>query len=100
MASLHPRFGRRAPRSARVPSSATLLDRQRMRSSPLSHDISSWLVFSRCLSSPVFGSRLRETEVLVLECIGAIERRVCVFMDCSLPTRPQKTYSNKSEQLL
>lgn len=100
MASLHPRFGRRMPRVALFPSSATRLQPKRTRNSPCSQSIRSRLVVSNCVCAPVSGSRLVEMAVLTDSWTAAVVWRAGVFMDCSLARQPQKTYSNKSEQLL
>ncbi len=105
MAAHQARYGRRGVRSARLLSSATQVERKRIRSSPHSQNNSNWLVVNSCVSAPVCGSRLRETEVRVLEwrslpgrAIGLVGR--FVFMPCSLPKQHKKTYSNKLEELL
>ena len=76
MATPQPRCGCRPIRSARLPSSATQLERHRIRSSPHSQESSSWLVVSSCVSAPVCGSRFFETLVRTLEW----KERVARFM--------------------
>ena len=90
MASPHARFGRRALRSARLPSNATRLHPKRTRNSPCSQSIRSRLVVSNCVRAPVSGSRLVETAVRVDSWMAAVVGRVGVFMASmfSLPIFP------------
>jgi hypothetical protein len=74
MVSHQPRYGRRPIRSGRLPSSATQLERHRIRNSPHSHESSSWLVVSSCVSAPVCGSRFFETLVRTLEWNACVAR--------------------------
>lgn len=69
-----PRYGGRSIRSARLPASATQLERQRIRSSPHSQESSNWLVVSSCVSAPVCGSRFFETLVRTLEWKACVAR--------------------------
>lgn len=77
MSLLHPlRYAVRRLRSLPI---STRLALQRMRSSPHSQDISNWLVFSCCFSSPVCGSRFFETAVRTLEWKGWFARFMAPF---------------------